>query len=122
MLTGGGLQSDPVSTGSEFLEPSNYYLSNGYILRWLSCIPDILRPEGVEIVHNERYLIRPDLFKPFADDFCLALYDIGRLAASKNSELFGAAEIWRSLFEDMLTETSKGVGITMDMLVCVGRK
>ena len=52
----------------------------------------------------------------------VALEAIGAIAAEKDSTLLGSYEEFRALFRKVVLETRLGVSISMDMVVCVGKK
>ena len=69
-----------------------------------------------------RMPISDDLRKPSADDFVMALEEIGQLASGKDPELLGTPAEWEGLFRGLVEDMGRGVTVSMDMVVALGQK
>ena len=88
---------------------------------WLSDLPGLLHKHGLITLDSFRAPISDDLRKPSTDNFVMALEEIGRLASERAPELLGTPREWEELFHGLIEDVGRGVTVSMDMVVALGR-
>lgn len=86
---------------------------------WISNLPDIFSQKGLDVVESFRLPINNALWHMSTDNFMMGLEDLGFVVSE---DVLGPREQYREAFNKAVVETRKGVSISMDMAVVVGRK
>lgn len=138
---GGFLQWDEKETGPSFkAQAPNPAISKDYTdhfldkfyehcariglqFQWISELDDIFTSHGVEVLYSHRQTISDDLSKASTDNWLMGLEEFGNVATARVVDgPLGTREEFEGMYADMVRETTRGVSITMDMVVAVGRK
>lgn len=82
---------------------------------------------GLNVVSYERFRIRDEMTKAWTDSQMIACAEVLEnaivpMAMRKPGFEEPSAEEWRRMFAEMLEETTAGVGVVADLVVCLGKK
>ncbi|KAI9755040.1 MAG: hypothetical protein M4579_004443 [Chaenotheca gracillima] len=95
-----------------------------WIWDWCSILDKKFVNAGLKVDYFERIPLSPEMLKMSTDNYLMAFEDIGFtvLANGRKVPGMGTAPEWMALYRKMLDETANGVAVTMDMIVCLGKK
>jgi SAM-dependent methyltransferase len=88
---------------------------------WCSNLGSIFAQHGLEVLEDKRMDVKKELRKPMTDSLLMVFEHIAKLAV-RNGSMVGTDKNWTDLWNETAVEVHNGVSITMDMLVCLGRK
>lgn len=139
LKSGGHLQWDEMDMGSLVAKRPNeatsgkamQYLLEGCLLSmketmglkfdWISRLDEIFREHGLDIVDTFRLDATNDLLKPMTDNFLTGM-EMMSCYVDGEGNMVGTKRNWVEMWSKAGEEINRGVTISMDMLVIVGRK
>jgi hypothetical protein len=86
--------------------------------RWISTLSDIFTEQNLTVVETFRLPINDPLRHISTDNFLMGLDDLGHVIPE---EILGPREEYREAFNKAVGEARRGVSISMDMVVVVGK-
>jgi hypothetical protein len=88
---------------------------------WIENLGKIFQEHGLELLEHKRMDVKKELRKTMTDSLLMTLHHVSRIAV-RNGCLVGTDKNWEQLWTSSGEEVEKGVSLTMDMLITVGRK
>jgi SAM-dependent methyltransferase len=89
---------------------------------WEDNLGGIFQEHGFDLVEHKRMDVKMELRKPMSDSLLMAMHHAARIVVGADGCMVGTDRTWEELRTEAAREIERGVTITMDMMVTVGRK